>query len=772
VVTARAPRKLAPGAYTLTIEFTNNFDTRADALYKLEAGGDAYVVSQFEAISARQAFPCWDEPEYKIPWQLTLVVPKAHMAISNTPALRDSVTGERRTVEFEATPPLPSYLVAILTGPWETVPVTGMSVPGRIVVPRGATALAGMAVQETPKLLAALERYFGRPYPYKKLDLVAVPEFWAGAMENAGAITFRDRLLLVDPRQAGPRERRNMITVAAHEMAHMWFGDLVTMRWWDDLWLNESFASWLGDKISQEVAPEFDLAVDELEGTQRAMERDAQHSTRAMRAQVDGFDNLGELFDELAYQKGQAVLGMIEQWLGPEIFQKGVRDYIAAHVWGNAEGADLWNALSKASGHDVTATVTSFLDQGGVPILDVQTSDGAKVRLLQAQFYNLGAAPPRRSTWQTPVSLRYSDGKTVRSTTIMLTDAPQDVVLEGVSSIAWIVPNVEERGYYHWYLSRDLRWSLIDHATATMSPRERVGLVNNISAGLDAGLVPSDEALQMLGSLCADPRPEVVGAVMNALEKVRTTFITSDLDESFAFYLRKQLGPALERIGPAPAAGESQATTLLRPRLMQWLGRRGRDARIVERARSLADAYFKDPASLDPSLVETVLRLSALQGDAARFADYQQRFEQARTPVERSRFLNALGSFRDSTLIEKALDYTLSGAVRPNEMSSVWTTVGAEVENRPISYAWMTRHYDAMSKRMPPYALANMIRFADGCSPERLDAAKSFFTPDRRAIGFDVELAKTEDHVSDCATLRRLEGPTLRKYLNTLTAPK
>ena len=317
-----------------------------------------------------------------------------------------------------------------------------------------------------------------------------------------------------------------------------------------------------------------------------------------------------------------------------------------------------------------------------------------------------------------------------------------------------------------------MRWALVDKATAIMNPRERVGLVNNLSAGLEAGIIPSDEALQMLGSMCADPRPEVVGAVMNALEKVRVIFITPDLDAAFALYIRKQLGPALERFGPAPGPGESQATTLLRPRLMQWVGRRGRDAKVVERAKALADAYLRDPATLDPSLVEATLRLSALDGDKARFAEYQRRFEQAKTPVERSRFLNALGSFRDSALIEKALDYTVSSAVRPNEMYSVWGTVGAEVENRELNYQWMTRHYDALAKRMPPFALAATIRFADGCSPQRLEAAKTFFTPERRAVGFDIELAKTEDHVTDCATLRRLDGNALRNFLNTLAGPK
>lgn len=772
VVTARAAKKLAPGAYTLDIDFTNDFGTRADALYKLQAGGESYVASQFEAIGAREAFPCWDEPEFKIPWQLTLVVPRAHIAISNTPAKRDTVMGASRTVEFEPTPPLPSYLVAIIAGPWETVPIPGLSVPGRIVTPKGAAGLAGMAAQETPKLLAALERYFGVPYPYKKLDLIGMPEFWAGAMENAGAITFRDRILLVDPTQAGASERRSLITTTAHELAHMWFGDYVTMRWWDDLWLNESFASWLGDKVSHEVAPEFELPVDELQGTQRAMERDAQRSTRAMRAQVDGFDNMEQLFDELAYQKGQAVLGMIEQWIGPEVFQKGVRDYIAAHAWGSAEGADLWSALSQASGNDVSRTVTSFLDQGGMPIIEVNPAENASCELRQVRFYTLGPAPEGTRRWFTPVTLRYSDGTTTRTETVMVSDTVRTIRLKDAQRVTWLHPNADERGYYRWHVDRDARWTLADHAVEIMSTRERVGFVNNLSAGLDADLVEGDEVLQMLGRFATDPQPQVVGSVIDALDRIRQNLITPELGGAFAFYVRKTLRPALDRIGMAPRTGETEPATLLRPRLMQWVGRRGRDPEVLERARTLAGAYLRDPAAVNPSLVETVLRLSAVDGDAARFAEYQRRFEQAKTPGERSRFLNALGSFRDTTLIEKAMDYTLSPAVRPNEMYSVWRAVGDETENQERSLGWMTRNYDGLTKRMPPFALALMIRFAEGCSAERLAAAKAFFTPARRGAGFEVELAKVEDHVTDCVTLRKYAGGAIRSYLETLAAPK
>ncbi|TMQ69551.1 MAG: hypothetical protein E6K80_11335 [Candidatus Eisenbacteria bacterium] len=372
IVTVEAKAPLAPGPYTLEVDFTNDFNTRASSFYRVVAGGHAYAFTDFEPDDARGAFPCWDEPSFKIPWQITVAIPEAHRAYSNTLAEKETVTNGRRTVIFHRTRPLPSYLVAIGAGPFDAIPIAGLSVPGRAVMVHGSAPLGHVAAQETPPILEALERWFDRKYPYDKLDLIAVPEFTAGAMENAAAITFRETRLLLDPKTMSPSQRLGLISTTAHELSHMWFGDLVTLAWWDDLWLNESFASWMGDKITNQVAPEFHVANDQVTSADRAMVTDARLTTRAIRARQLASDNLSQLFDVLSYQKGQAVLGMLERWLGPETFRAGVRGYIAAHAFGNATAADLWTALSKAAGRDVGAVAGSFLEQPGVPIVTVE----------------------------------------------------------------------------------------------------------------------------------------------------------------------------------------------------------------------------------------------------------------------------------------------------------------------------------------------------------------------------------------------------------------
>ena len=765
ILTVRAAAPLAPGAATLELEFTNDFDTRANSLYRLETGGHAYAFTQFETIAAREAFPCFDEPEFKIPWQLTLTVPRAHLAISNTPVARDTVVGAKRRITFEKTPPLPSYLLAIATGPLETVPIPGMGVPGRVVTVKGRTKLAGEAVKTAPRLLAALERYFGRKYPYRKLDLLAVPEFWAGAMENPGAITFREERLLLDPKQVTAAERRHLVTTMAHELAHMWFGDLVTMEWWDDIWLNESFASWMGDKVSHEVYPEFDLAVEELRGTQRALLSDAQPSTHAIRQSFDAFDPYDRLFDELSYSKGQAVLGMLEQWLGPEMFRAGVRDYIAAHAWGNAVGADLWNALSKASWKDVSGVATSFLDQGGAPLVTVTPLDGGRVELVQSRFANYGAqVEPAR--WRVPVTLRYAAGDSSATLSVLLADSVQTVTLEGGATPRWIVVNADARGYFRWRVPAPMLSALAEGGPRLLTPRERADCINDIAALLDAGLLHGDEALRLFALFGGDPEPEVVASLLDALEGLRRPLVGHESEKAFAFYVRRTLGGALDRIGAARAEGEPTTVTELRARLTRWLAEYGRDPNLLSRAQTLAEGYLADPASVDASLASVALDLAAQHGDSMLFERLRQGFETSQVPAERQRYLQALASFRDTALVARALAYALSGPLRPQEIGAMLRAAGGNEKIHDLVFRWVMDNFDAIAGRMPPYARDYLVYAAGGCSVERLQRGRAFFgDPKRTTPGMAYALTRVADWVSACVGLRERESAAAGRYL-------
>ena len=757
----RPAAPLAPGRYALEIDFANGYDTHATGLYKVTAGDESYVFSQFEADDARQAFPCFDEPSFKIPYQLTAIVPEGHLAVSNTPVESESTRDGRRTVVFARTKPLPSYLLALAAGPLETVAIPGMSVPGRVVTVKGASGMAGEAVRTTPKLLAALERYFGRPYPYEKLDLIAVPEFWPGAMENPGAITFRDTILLLDARGASVAQREAHVTINAHELAHMWFGDLVTMEWWDDLWLNESFASWMGDKASQEAFPEFATDVTDVADLQGAMVTDARLSTRAIRQPVTALDNLLQSADTLAYQKGEAVLAMVEAWVGPEAFRKGVLDYLAAHEWKNASAADLWRALGKAAGKDVGGTLATFLDQPGIPLVEVQAA-GNRVTLSQRRFLNSGVEAPA-AKWSIPVILRYEVGGAVKTRTVLLDGPSQSVALE--SAPGWLHPNADQRGYYRWSVPPALLTALAGRGRESMSVRERVGFVGNASALLDAGAVRGDQYLELIAPFAGDTAPEVVAAVVASLAKVKNAFVTAELRAPFAAYIRRVLGPALTRFGKERRAGEPDAVSLLRPPLLLWLGRDGEDTEALAHAESVARAFMAGEAA-DPSVVPVALQLHAIKGDRALFDEYRRRIETAKVPADRSRYLNALGYFRAPELVDAALAYVLDGPLRPQEIFAIPAAISTTVANDGRSYEFLVGHYPAISAKLPPMFLAFMPHAAGGCSVARAAKGKAFFTdPANAAPGMDKEIAKMTEAVKDCAALREREGAAVAAYL-------
>jgi alanyl aminopeptidase len=757
---------LQPGRYQLAIDFTNPFDTKGSSLYKLEAEGRSYTASQFQPDEARRAFPCWDEPGFKIPYQITLRVPEDHLAVSNTPVEHRTVEGGWATVRFARTHPLPSYLLAIATGPYDAVPIAGLSVPGSIVTLKGKSGLAAEVSRLIPPLLAATEGYFGRRYPYEKLDFIAIPGFWAVAMENPGAVMFDENRFLISAK-ARLSQRRDVVSLIAHELAHMWFGDLVTMAWWDDLWLNEAFASWMSNKIGHQVYPELGLDLSDIPETRSAMANDANPAIRAIRRPVKASNNISLNADALTYKKGRAVLAMFERWLGADTFRLGIRRYLAAHEWGNTTAADLSAALSKASGKEVGPAMNTFLEQGGIPIVSARVLPGGRVEFSQARFVPAGTAPPAPQTWQIPMTIRFSDGARLRTEPVLLSRQTQVVDLHLDKSPAWLFPNADQAGYYHWQLPPDLLRALMSRGTPALSTREKIGLLSDLSVLVEGGSLSGAEYLRALTGFAGAPEPQVVSDVSNALEDVRFRLIPAELGDPFAVYLRRTLGPALRRYGLAKNPGEDETVTGLRPLLVFWLAKYGHDEEVLSRAESLARSYLADPASVDPTLVETVLSLAALRGDRALFETYRQRFEAATVPAERRQYLLALGSFTDPALVEATLNYVLTGPLQPQEIFIIPRRMG----NSPLLLGWITKSYETLKARVPAQQIAYLPLYAMGCSGELLATATAFFSePDHQVAGMDTQLARTTNQVTQCVKLREREGAGIAAYLQGLAA--
>jgi alanyl aminopeptidase len=764
--TLAAAEPIAPGSYVLAMDFENEFNTQATSLYRLDSRGDAYAFTQLEADDGREAFPCFDEPAFKHAWQLTLVVPEADSAVANTPL--ESVTSAhgKRTIVFRRSPPMPVYIVALAVGPFDVVPVPESHVPMRVIAPKGQGPLTAEAARAAPRLLKNLERWFGRPYPYEKLDIIGVPEYWPGAMENAGLITFADNVLLFDATTATAQKRKQVASFLAHEIAHMWFGDLVTMEWWDDLWLNESFASWMGEKILHETFPEYGTDLTLVVDSDEAMGVDGKITSRAIRQPVTTLDNLLQSADALAYEKGQSVLGMFERWLGPEPFQKGVRLYLERHAWGNATADDLWQALEDASGRQVGRAMATFLNQPGLGLVEATPQPGGRVELTQRRFLPEGVSAGRAQSWIVPVTLRYAHAGGVSTKTVLLEEPKQTFDL-GAKDVTWVYPNGDAWGYYRW-TTTPANWdAILAHAAKSLAPRERSEVVYDARALLEAGALHADAYLATLQRFLQDEHPSVVVAALDGLASVKGAFVTEELEEPFSRYLRASAGPALARIGWTPRPGESDAAARLRPRLLSLLADEGRDPAVRAFGDSLARAYLADPASVPPELAGAGLGIAALDGDAALQGTYRARFEAAQNPSERRLFLSAIGAFYEPERRQEALAYALDGPLRPQEIGVLYGNVQEQTPRTPdVVLEWMTRNYDRLRTRIPPMYAAFLPYVAAGCSTPRLEKGKAFFSdPKHSAPGMDVEIAKVSAQVDDCVRLRAREGERAAAFL-------
>jgi alanyl aminopeptidase len=764
VIALTAGRELPPGPYTLSMTFENDFNRQAVGLYRLEADGDWYTFTQFESTDARRAFPCFDEPAFKIPFEVILEVPAHDVALANTPEVSRTSDGDWVRIHFATTPPMPSYLVAVATGPFELVDVPDTAVPARIVTPRGQAHLAELAAGWTAPILSALEEWFGRPYPYAKLDQVAVPEFWPGAMENAGLITYRDNSLLLDPRRTTPGQRHYQVEVMAHEMAHQWFGNLVTMAWWDDLWLNEAFATWMEKKIGHQLLPEAGFEVDAVAEGDRAKGTDALATTRAIRQPVANAADLLQAVDILAYQKGERVLGMFEQWVGPQAFRRGVQRYLDEHAWGNATADDLWTALSAEASVDVGAAMSTFLDQPGIPLVTVEDLGRGRIRLTQERFHNHDTEVPT-TMWQVPLRLRHVDADGVHETNVLLDRSSMELDLTGGAEATWLHPNAGASGYYRWTLPTERLVALAQSSGQELSLAERVELQGSIDAMLAAGVVGGADYLRLVQAQALDPHPRVMDGLLGSLDGVEFALVDEELRPAYAYYVRRFLEPSLARYGLTPTEGESDYVTELRAEMVETL-LGVEDPEISSHFRATGEAFLDDPNTVHPTLVSASLRALCRDGDRALFDEVFSRFERAETPADRRRYLVALGYFDDPELLTAALDASLGPAFRPQEVMSVGRAASRSEEHRELLWRWLTQNYDAVLDRIPPPYTQYLVYSGLGCDEIVLERTKAFFTEkiaESPAIGG--ELPRLVERVADCISLREREGDAVRTYL-------
>jgi len=709
----RFPERLDPGESRLRLAFTGILNDQLHGFYRStwkDAAGQVHTLAatQFEAVDARRAFPCWDEPACKAVFAVTLVVPDGYAAVSNTGIVAEGPAGPgRRTVSFADTIRMSTYLVAFLVGELEaTEPVMVGKTPLRIWSVPGKRRLARFAQEAGAFCLRFFEDYYGIPYPGDKLDLLGIPDFASGAMENLGAITFRETALLVDEGAASHNELERVADVVAHEVAHMWFGDLATMAWWNGIWLNEAFATFMEMVAVDAWKPAWQRWVSFGVSRAAALGVDGLRASRPIEFPVEAPRDCEAMFDLLTYEKGASVLRMLEQYLGPETFRDGIRLYLRRHAYGNAETTDLWRALGQAARQPIppmTEIMDGWVFRPGYPVVTVAEAAGG-LRLSQRRFTYLEAEAASEERWQVPVTLRASVGGRAVERRLLLEAGEADVPLAG--PVDHVVVNAGGHGFYRVRYAAPLRARLLD-ALSALAPIERFDLVSDLVALCQAGMLPAPEYLELTARF-REETDRNVWTVLVAYFGYVNRVIDEALRPGLAALVRDRLRPAVARLGWEPRAGESELERQLRGDLLRALGTLGDDPEIQGEARRRYARYREDERTLDPNVLPAVVAVVAAGGGEAEYAEFLERFQRARTPQEEQRYLYAPAGFRQPALLQRTLDRTVSGDIRSQDAPFVVRALLAGVYGRGLAWAFVKGHWQTMARLYPPSAYRRM----------------------------------------------------------------
>jgi len=763
----RPAQPLEPGGWTLALEYTGDYDLIDETgAYKRIVRGEPYVYSQFESIYARRAFPCFDEPDSKVPWQLTLDVPAGLTAVSNSPSVREQpLGGDQKRVEFAPTRPLPSYLIAFGVGSFDLVDAgkTASGTPIRVITMKGRAPEAAYAARTAPHILELLEGLFASRYPYAKLDLLATPVA-GGAMENAGLVTVAEPVILQDPAHPSKRAERTWVWYAAHELAHQWFGDLVTMAWWDDIWLNEGFANWAGNKITAAFEPAWHQDLFSVNERSLALGEDALVSARQIRQPIVTRDDILDAFDPITYEKGAAVLDMVEGYLGRDVFLGGVRAYLGEHAFGNAVSSDFLAAISRAAGKDMSTAFATFLDRPGAPELAAtvvcEPGKPARLALSQQRYVPPGAtAPADGKAWLVPVCAAYDRGGQRGEACTVLDAATGSLALDTQACPRWAMPNIDGRGYYRNAYSEAQVVALRDLAWAQLRPTERTAAMFDIAAAATSGRIPLSLGLSFVPRLLAAGDQFSIGAALSIPLSVGP-LVPDELRPRYEDWMRRTFGPAARRAGLVPSRGDDLDVEAARGRLINAAGSVGRDPVLVAQAVKLAESWRDLPDATRGAVLTIAVHASPAVFDRV-LAGLPSEPDHGR----RREIAAALGSTPDVERQRAALAVTLDPRLE------IWDTRsmlyrGAFEANRRVAQQFIAAHLSELLKRAPESGASLAYAFTQSCSAKRRDEIARYVTETFAALPSGPRTVQQAiEGMDQCIAGRALLEPELRRWL-------
>ena len=779
---AGTPSEGLVGNQHLRMQFTGELNDKLRGFYRSQyanpEGETAYLATtQFEATDARRALPCWDEPAVKATFQVTLNVPEEMAAVSNTPIIEERAGDSPgvKTVKFDTTPIMSTYLLAFVIG--DLTHIEKEAADGTVVgiwMTRGKEEQGQFALDTSVKLLSFFNDYFGIPYPLPKLDHLAIPDFAAGAMENWGCVTYRETALLVDPANSSAGTRQRVAEVVAHEMAHMWFGDLVTMDWWDDLWLNESFATWVGTKAVDWLFPEWSMWTQFVNmDTNRAFNLDGLKNSHPIEQEVLNPAEVSQLFDAISYSKGGSVLRMLEHFLTPSNFRIGLNIYLNRHSYANARTTDLWTALEESSGQPVNTIMSSWTGQMGYPVLDVAasaTESGLALEVKQERFVfdsvlgDGAGEDDEEQVWPVPLTVT-ADGTGVTAT--LVNAATGAVTVETPSEPEWFKVNPEQTGFYRVnYTDEDWDKLVPVIENRVLPATDRLGIQNDAYALAKAGLLPVTRFLTLAQAYQNENDASVWSDLATNLREIESLIAEEPCLEEFRAFGRRLFAPAAQRSGWEPQAGEGHLDSLLRSTVLSQAGVYG-DPAVTAQAQELFGRYQEDPGNVRPDLRGVVFSLVAQEGDRAVYDRIWELERAAELHEEKIRLLMSLARFQQHDLLRETLDRALTDDVRLQDTIFVVSAVAANNRGRDLAWEFLKEQWDEFDRRYGGggFGLMRLVAITNSFTTnEKRDDVAAFFEAHRTPAAERTIRQALERIALNVAWLERNRGELARRF--------
>jgi aminopeptidase N/puromycin-sensitive aminopeptidase len=754
---------IPPGKASLRIAFDGVLQSQLRGLYLSKTPKRKYAVTQFEPTDARRAFPSFDEPAMKSTFDITLVVDNGDTAISNGAIAADTPAGPgKHAIRFRTTQRLSTYLVAMLVGDFQCVSGGVDDIPIRVCSVPGMQDLGKFAVSAAEASISFYDKYYGIKYPFGKLDLIAIPDFEAGAMENAGAITFRDTALLLDDTHASVERKRGVAGVIAHEIAHQWFGDLVTMKWWDDIWLNEGFATFMTGKPLKAWHPEWRVDLDEAGNTNGSLGVDSTRSTRPIRQKAETRNEINALFDGIAYGKTAAVLRMQENWVGEETFRDGIRAYLKKFSYGNAAAEDWWGTMTTATKQPFDAVMKTFVDQTGAPLLHASEScaaDGTRTVTITQERMLPKSVPPVAQAWTIPICA-HEIGAAAGSPCRMISKATDSFTTMACDRPLFLSRN--GAGYFVTDYSPDMRAKLRAHL-GEMPPAELISLNGN-----EWLLVRSmrENVGDYLALLKAMPRPSerpLVAAIGGNIGFLDNRLIDDTNRAAWHAYVREVMRGYAPLTWDAPA-GETAEQRIMRADVLGTLGVEGEDPDVIAGARRVAQQYMNDPSSVDAVIADRALPIAAFNGDEALFNQVLEHLKTAPNPEIAARYRNLIPLFRDPKLIARAVDYVYSDQVRSQDLPGMAATLFFNPAAKQIGWNAAKSHWEMLNQKIPTAIGAITGSTATFCDAAMKADVQAFFATHPAGAG-ERSLKRALDAIDTCIAFKAAEQASFNAAL-------